>query len=328
MIASDEPSSRACRGEERKKRLRRSLGLELDADPMTSVLDGGSASTNLEDDIRGCDGVRVGGRVLDEDEEEEEEEIAPLIRKYNRSNRSSDIPMQALSGLVNLQGLTMSTIDHALEEIIPKDLLLEPPETESSVIRTEVPDDVPLAGNPVGQEITWTVSHALSTLEGGLAHGDTLAFDVAGQGHPTPMGMTEGASASEGAAKDNPAPEGGPKDDSAPKGAKLGSFLADSMDFHVGSLPAQSEEPVVTSLPTALVGPVTLEASDPDAGNLPPAVGAEVSPSDALNIVPVSAPSTDSASMPPGLGFPLFLSNLQVSRSLPFIFTLINGFSC
>jgi hypothetical protein len=76
----------------------------------------------------------------------------------------------------------------------------------------------------------------------------------------------------------------------------------------------------VTSLPIALVGPVTLEASDLDAGNFSPAVGAEVSPSDALNIVPVSAPSTDSASMPPALGFPLFISNLQVSRSLPFIF--------
>jgi hypothetical protein len=58
--------------------------------------------------------------------------------------------MQALSGLVSLQGLTMSAIDHALEEIIPEDLLLEPPETKSSVVRIEVPDDVPLAGNPIG----------------------------------------------------------------------------------------------------------------------------------------------------------------------------------
>jgi hypothetical protein len=48
----------------------------------------------------------------------------------------------------------MSDIDHALEEILLEDLLLEPPETESSVVRTEVLDDVPLAGNPVGQEIT------------------------------------------------------------------------------------------------------------------------------------------------------------------------------
>jgi hypothetical protein len=77
-----------------------------------------------------------------------------LIRKNSRSYSSSDIPMQALSGLVSLQGLTMSAIDHVLEEIIPENFLLEPPETESSIVRTEVPDDVPLAGNPVGQEIT------------------------------------------------------------------------------------------------------------------------------------------------------------------------------
>jgi hypothetical protein len=137
-------------GKKRKKRLRRSSGLELDADPTASVLSGGPASTNLEDDIRDCDGVRVGDRVLNEDEEED----VPLIRKNSRSYSSSDIPMQALSGLVSLQGLTMSAIDHVLEEIIPKNFLLEPPETESSVVRTEVPDDVPLAGNPVGQEIT------------------------------------------------------------------------------------------------------------------------------------------------------------------------------
>jgi hypothetical protein len=86
---------------EGKKRLRWSSGLELDADPTTSVLGGDPASTNLEDNIGGCDDVRVGGRVLDEDEEEEEEEV-PFIRKNSRSSRSSDIPMHAFSGLVSL----------------------------------------------------------------------------------------------------------------------------------------------------------------------------------------------------------------------------------
>ena len=128
----------------------------------------------------------------------------------------------------------MSAIDHALEEIIPEDLLSEPPEVESSVVRTEVPNDMPLASNPVGQEITWTVSHTSSTLEGDLDHGDTPALDVAGQGHPAPVDTTEGALASECAAKDNPALEGGPEDDPAPKGAELGSSLAASMDVHVG----------------------------------------------------------------------------------------------
>jgi hypothetical protein len=60
-----------------------------------------------------------------------------------------------------------------------------------------------LAGDPVGQEITRIASHALSTLEGDLVHKDTLALDVA------PLGTTEGASASEGVAKDDLAPEGG-----------------------------------------------------------------------------------------------------------------------
>jgi hypothetical protein len=81
-------------GKKRRKRLRRSSGLELDADPTTSLLGGGPASTNLEDNIGRCDDVRVGGRVLDEDEEEQEEEV-PLVRKNSRSSRSCDIPMQA-----------------------------------------------------------------------------------------------------------------------------------------------------------------------------------------------------------------------------------------
>jgi hypothetical protein len=122
-------------GKKRKKRLRQSSGLELDVDPTTSLLGGGSASTNLEDNIRGCDDVRFGGHVLDEDDEEEK---VPLIRKNSRSSRSSDFPMQALSGLVSLQGLTMSAIDHALEEIIPEDLLSKPLEVESSVVCSEV----------------------------------------------------------------------------------------------------------------------------------------------------------------------------------------------
>jgi hypothetical protein len=54
------------------------------------------------------------------------------------------------------------------------------------------------------------------------------------------------------------------------------------MDVHVGSPPVQSEEPVLTSPPTSLVGPITLEVSDPGAGNPLHAVGAEVSLSVAL----------------------------------------------
>jgi hypothetical protein len=146
----------------------------------------------------------------------------------------------------------MSAIDHSVEEIIPEDLLLEPPETESVVIRTEVPDDIPLASNPVGQEITRTVSHASSTLEGGLARKNTLALDVARQGYSALMGTIEGSSASKGDAKDNPALKGAAKDNLAPKGAELGSSLGASMDVHARSPPVQSEEPVVIILPLLL----------------------------------------------------------------------------
>jgi hypothetical protein len=168
----------------------------------------------------------------------------------------------------------------------------------------------------VGQEVTGTVSCASSTLEGGLAHEDTLALDAADQSQPVPLGTTEGASTSEIPTKEDPAPEGGAEGDLAPEGASPGSSSAAPMDVHVGSPLVQSEDLVVTNLSTALVGPVTLEANDPDARNLFPPHGAEVSPSHAFNIVPVDVPSTSNASMLPALGLPLFLSNLQVSRLL------------
>jgi hypothetical protein len=96
------------------------------------------------------------------------------------------------------------------------------------------------------------------------------------------------------------------------------------MDVHVRSPPVQSEEPVLTSLPISLVGPITLEVGDPNAGNPLHAVRAEVSLSvalgvssnphlgleSALNIASASTPPSDSTSVPPALGFPLFLSNL------------------
>jgi hypothetical protein len=220
----------------------------------------------------------------------------------------------------------MSVIDHALEEIIPENLLSEPPEVDSSIVHSEVPNDVPLSGDPVRQEVTRTISHTSSTLEASLAHEDTLALDIADQSHSTSLCTIEGASASEDAAKDNPdpeggakgdpAPEGGTEDDPAPNDAGPGSSSTASMDVHVGSPQVRSKDPVVMNLSVAFVGPVTLEASDPDAWNLPPADGAKVSPNYALNSVPVSASSTGSASMLPALGLPLFLSNLQVSRPL------------
>jgi hypothetical protein len=114
------------------------------------------------------------------------------------------------------------------------------------------------------------------------------------------VGKAEGVSALEVAAKDDPAPEGGAMGNTTPEGARPGSSSAASMDIHVGSPLVQSKELVVTDLAAALVGPVTLEASDPDARNLLPADGAD-------------APSTSSASMLPALGLPLFLQSLGES---------------
>jgi hypothetical protein len=165
---------------------------------------------------------------------------------------------------------------------------LEPRETKSSVISTEVPDDIPLAGNPIGQEITQIVSHASSTLEGGLAHGDTLLLTLPArvtqllwirprvlqllkvllritQPPRVVLGMTQ--------------PPRVPS--LVPLRLPPWMFTSDHPWFNM------------RNMPTALVGPVTLEAGDLDAGNLPPAVGAEVPPSDTLTIVPVNTPSSE-----------------------------------
>jgi hypothetical protein len=143
-----------------------------------------------------------------------------------------------------------------------------------------------------------------------------LALNAADQSHPASLGTTEGASALEVAAKEDPAPEGGAEDDPAPEGVKPGSSSVVSMYVHVGSPLVQSKELVVTHLSAALVGSVTLEANDPNTRILLPADGAEISASSTFNIIPVDAPSTSSAPMLPTLGLPLFLSNLQVNQLL------------
>jgi hypothetical protein len=100
-------------------------------------LSDGLVDTIPEVNAEGCDDAQAAAGVFDEDEEEEEEEI-PLIRKNNRhyrgSDGSSDIPSQALSALVSLQGLSISDFDQAPEEVIPEDILLEPPKTNIPTI--------------------------------------------------------------------------------------------------------------------------------------------------------------------------------------------------
>jgi hypothetical protein len=167
-----------------------------------------------------------------------------------------------------------------------------------------------------GQEITWVVSCASSTLEGGLACED------ADPSHPASMDMAEGSSALEVAATEDPAPEGGAGCDPTLEGVGAGSPSVASLDVHVGSPLVQSDEAAVTHLSTALVGLVTLEASEPDSRSLPSANGAEVPPSQAFDIILAELPSSSNVSTLPALGLPLFLSNLQVSHLLLFYFSL------
>jgi hypothetical protein len=148
--------------------------------------------------------------VFDEDEEEEEEEI-PLIRKNNCHYRGSNIPSQALSTLVSLQGLSISYFDQALEEVIPEDILSEPPKADIPTICSKVPDGGLSLHDSTRQEVTRVVSHASSTLE------DSLPCKSADPSHPTPMEVAEGPSALEVAAAEDPATEGGAGSDPPPR---------------------------------------------------------------------------------------------------------------
>jgi hypothetical protein len=294
--------------EETKKKMRiRWLScLEQDASPSTLFLGDGPASAFPEDNSGGCDDAQAAGGVLDEEEEEEEEEI-PLIRKNSCHHKGSDIPAQALSALVSLQGLSISDFDQVMEEVIPEDILSEPPEADNPTIYSEVLDDGLLSHDFVGQEITRVVYRASSTLEGGLPRENT------DPSHPAPMDVAEESLALEVAAVEGP----------APKGVGAGSPSAASMDVHVGSPPVRSEEAVVTHLSTSLAGLASLEASEPHARSLPPADGAQVPSSRAFDIVAADLPSSSNISTLPAFGLPLFLSNLQVSQLL--LFTVLTG---
>jgi hypothetical protein len=132
------------------------------------------------------------------------------------------------------------------------------------------------------------------------------------------MDVVEGSSALEVDAAEGIAVEGGTGSESALEGVGAGSLSAASMDVHVGSPPFRFEEAAVTHVSAALAGLVALEASEPDARSLPPADGAEVPPSHALDIIPVDLPSSSNVPTLPALGLPLFLSNLQVSQIFAF----------
>jgi hypothetical protein len=314
----------------KKRQLRRLSCLDQDAGSSVPIPDDVLADAIPKVDAEGCDDAQATGGVFDEDEEEEEE--IPLIcknsRHYRGSNRGSDIPSQALLALVSLQGLSISDFDQALEEVIPEDIVSEPPKADIPTICSEVPDGGLLLLDSAGQEVTRVVSRASSTLEGSLPCKDS------DPSHPTPMEVAEAPSALEVAAAEDPAPEGGTGSEPAPEdvvgsnlapegsaggnpaseGVQACSLSTASMDVHIGSPPIPSEEVTVIRASTALTGQVALEVSEPDARSLLPAGGAEVTPSRALEIIPGDLPSSSHAPALSALGLPLFLTNLQVSQ--------------
>ena len=155
----------------RKRKLRRSSDLELEADFTAPDLGDDAANVDLEDDVESCGGARVSRYVS------EEEDVPSLVRRNHRSKVNNNVPVQALLGMVSLQGMTMSAIDHALEDIIPEDLLLELSEAGGADIRMEVPDCAPSASFLAGQEMTPLVCHAPPTFKGTLIRENTLVLE-------------------------------------------------------------------------------------------------------------------------------------------------------
>ena len=91
--------------------------------------------------------------------------------------------------------MSISDFDQALEEIIPENLLSEPPETDNPIIYSEVPDDGLLSCDPAGQEVTQIIFRASSTLEGGLACEDAPVLNATDPSHLAPLDTTKGSSA-------------------------------------------------------------------------------------------------------------------------------------
>jgi hypothetical protein len=85
------------------------------------------------------------------------------------------------------------------------------------------------------------------------------------------------------------------------------------MDVQVGSSPPRSEGVIVMHTSLASSEGVALEAGTPNARILISISGAESTPADALEIVPVDLPSSSYNTTSHDLGLPSFFSNLQVN---------------
>jgi hypothetical protein len=218
-------------------------------------------------------------------------------------------------------------------------MLSEPTDGDMMDVCSDIPD--------AGLEVSRAASRASSTLEGGLR------CQEAGQDCPTPMEVTKDPSALEVVVAENSAPKGGADDYPAPEGvagndmalvgiascnpapegvagsdpAPMGSANCNpapvgvrassashtSMDVHAGSSPPHSDGVIVMHTSLASSEGVTLEVSAPDDRILISAGGAESTPDDAFQIVPVDLPSSSYNTTSHDLGLPSFFSNLQVN---------------
>jgi hypothetical protein len=293
---------------------------------------------HVEADPNGCEHAPSFVRIFDEDEEE-----VPLIHKnsqrYRGSRGDSDIPSPALSALVSLQELSITDFDQALEDVVPEDMLSEPTDGDMMDVCSDIPD--------VGLEVSRAASRASSTLEGGLR------CQEVGQDCPTPMEVTEDPSALEvvvaenpatkggaggylapegvasndparvGSASCNPAPEGVAGSDLAPMGSASCNLAPEgvraispshtSMDVHIGSSPPRSDGVIAMHTSLASSEGIALEVGAPNARILISASGAESTPDDALQIVPVDLPSSSYNTTSHDLGSPSLFSYLQVN---------------
>jgi hypothetical protein len=152
----------------------------------------------------------------------------------------------------------------------------------------------------------WWVSQASPALEG--AAGSDPALVSCASCNPAP----------EGAASSDPALVGGASCNLAPEGVQVSSPSYTSMDVHVGSSPPRSNEAAMMHASMTSNKQVALEVGELDARNLVSAGGAELTPNNVLQIVPVDLPPSSHDITPPDLGLPSFLSNLQVSQLLAF----------
>jgi hypothetical protein len=249
----------------------------------------------VEADPNGCDRAPAIVRIFDEDEEEEEE--VPLIHKNSRryigSRGDSDIPTPALSALVIHQELSITDFDQALEDVVPKNMLSEPTAGDMMDVCSEILD--------VGLEVSRVVSRASSTLEG------SLRCQEVGQDCPTPMEVTEDPSALEVVVAENPAPEGGASSYPALEGvAGSDPALVGSASYNPGSSPPRSDGVMAMHASLTSSKRVALEVGEPDARIMISAGGAESTPDNVLQIVPVDLPSSSYDATSPDLGLPSF----------------------